>query len=203
MELHLTLQRQGVNTLEKMFKFAALNYKNKKCLGTRQMLAEEDERQPDGKILKKYRMGGYTWRTFDEVNVEASNFGKGLRELGVNPKDRIVVFAETRAEWMIAAHGLYKQNCTCCTIYATLGEDGIAFGVNETEVKFVITSHELMPKLKNILKDIPNVHTIIFFEDQLNPTDTTNFGNVRVVPYKEVVRKGANNRHGEFVVIQN
>ncbi|XP_070496275.1 fatty acid CoA ligase Acsl3-like [Chironomus tepperi] len=197
LELHLTLQRQNVDTLEKMFKFAALNYKNKKCLGTRQILSEDDERQPDGKTLKKYRMGVYKWRTFDEVNMEASNFGKGLRELGVNPKDRVVIFAETRAEWMVACHGLYKQNCTVCTIYATLGEDGIAFGVNETEVKFVITSHELLPKIRNILKDIPNVHTVVYFEDQLHPTDTTNFGNVRVVPYTEVVRAGANNRFDE------
>ncbi|KAL7015168.1 hypothetical protein ACKWTF_016317 [Chironomus riparius] len=197
MELHQTLEKQSIDTLERMFKYAVNRFKTKKCLGTRQILAEEDERQPDGKTFKKYRMGIYKWRTYDEVNVEASNFGKGLRELGVNPKDRIVIFAETRAEWMIAAHGLFKQNCTVCTIYATLGEDGIAFGVNETEVKFVITSHELMPKIRNILKDIPNVHTVVYFEDQLHPTDTSNFGNVRVVPYTEVVRKGANNRHDE------
>ncbi|XP_070496999.1 fatty acid CoA ligase Acsl3-like [Chironomus tepperi] len=197
MELHKLLEKQGIDTLEKMIKYAVNQYKSKKCLGTRQILSEEDERQPDGKTFKKYRMGVYKWRTFDEVNTEASNFGKGLRELGVNPKDRIVIFAETRAEWMIAAHGLFKQNCTVCTIYATLGEDGIAFGVNETEVKFVITSHELLPKIRNILKDIPNVHTVVYFEDQLHPTDTTNFGNVRVVPYTEVVRAGANNRFDE------
>jgi long-chain acyl-CoA synthetase len=87
---------------------------------------------------------------------------------------------------------------TVCTIYATLGEDGIAFGVNETEVKYVITSHELVPKVKNIMKDCPSVHTVIYFEDQLNPTDTTGFGETTtVVPYKSVIRLGANNRFGE------
>lgn len=55
-------------------------------------------------------MGEYIWKTFAEVNVLATNFGKGVRELGNKPKQNIVIFAETRAEWMIAAHGLFKQN---------------------------------------------------------------------------------------------
>ena len=185
-----------------MLKFAASTYKTKNALGTRQILSEEDEKQPDGKTFKKYRMGNYTWRTFDDMNTEASNFGKGLRQLGVNPRDRVVIFAETRAEWMVSAHGLFKQSCTVCTIYATLGEDGVAFGINETEVKYVITSHELLPKVRNILKDIPSVHTVIFFEDQLHKTDTTGFGDVRVIAYKEVVRSGANTRQGGYIFMK-
>jgi long-chain acyl-CoA synthetase len=188
--------KDNIDTLEKVLRFISTWYMSKKCLGTRQILSEEDERQPDGKVLKKYRMGSYNWRTFDEVELEAQHFGKGMRELGMEPKEKVVVFAETRAEWMIAAHGLFKQNCTVCTIYATLGEDGVAFGVNETEVKYVITSHELLPKIRNILSQIPNVHTIVYFEDQLHPTDTSNFGQVRVVPYKKVIEHGKQNRHG-------
>lgn len=55
-------------------------------------------------------MGDYKWNTFAEVNNLANNFGRGLRELGQHPKENMVIFAETRAEWMIAAHGLFKQN---------------------------------------------------------------------------------------------
>lgn len=55
-------------------------------------------------------MGEYIWKTYAEVNHLATNFGKGIRELGNKPHQNIVIFAETRAEWMIAAHGLFKQN---------------------------------------------------------------------------------------------
>lgn len=197
MELHKTLLKENIDTLEKMLKYAVRQYKTRRALGTRQILAEEDEKMSDGKTMKKYRMGNYIWRSFEEFNNEASNFGKGLRQLGVNPGDRIVIFAETCAEWMISVHGLFKQRCTCCTIYATLGEDGISFGVNETEVKYIITTHELLPKIRNILKDIPNVHTVIYFEHQLQKTETSGFGDVRVIPYKEVVRTGSDSRHDE------
>ena len=55
-------------------------------------------------------MGKYIWKTSAEVNMLATHFGRGIRELGNKPKENIVIFAETRAEWMIAAHGLFKQN---------------------------------------------------------------------------------------------
>lgn len=66
-------------------------------------------------------MGEYRWKTYSEVNSIAASFGRGLRELGCKPKENVVIFAETRAEWMIAAHGLFKQNIPLVTIYATLG----------------------------------------------------------------------------------
>ena len=34
------------------------------------------------------------------------------------------------------------------TLYATLGADAIVHGVNESEVSYVITSAELLPKFK-------------------------------------------------------
>lgn len=191
------LNKQNCYTLEAMLRIIGQNFANKRCLGTRETLQEVDDRQPDGKVMKRLKMGQYRWRTFDEVELEAQHFGKGMRELGLDPREKVVIFSETRAEWMISAHGLYKQACTVCTIYATLGDEGVVFGINETEVKYVITSHDLMPKLKNIISQMPTVHTIVFFEDQLNPTDTTGFGNVRTVPYKQVITAGKANKHGE------
>ena len=77
------------------------------------------------------------------------------------------------------------------TIYATLGEDAIIHGINETEVSVVITSHDLLPKFKTILKSTPKVKTIIYMEDQLAVTDTSGLrDDVEVYAFKEVVKKG-------------
>lgn len=187
-----------IDTLEKMFNFCASVHSTKRCLGTREIFSEEDEVQPNGRIFKKYKMGDYMWRSYAEVEQLAASFGRGLREIGVQPKSKIVLFAETRAEWMIAAHGLFKQSNTIVTIYATLGDDGVTHGIEETEVTTIITSHELMPKLKKILKTIPRINTIIYFEDQLHKTDTEGFGNVKIIPFSQVLKIGANSKIGEF-----
>lgn len=177
--------------MEKTLRFATKLNTNKKFLGTREIIAEEDEMQPDGKVFKKYRLGGYKWLSFIEVEQKAKEFGRGLRALGVEPKDRVVMFAETRAEFMIAVHGLFKQNCTIVTIYATLGDEGITHGITETEVDTVITSYDLLPKIKRILNTIPKVKRVIYFEDQLNIADTTGFGNVAVSSFSQVIKKGS------------
>lgn len=45
----------GVDTLDKMFEHAAQRFPQRDCLGTREVLSEEDELQPNGKVFKKVR----------------------------------------------------------------------------------------------------------------------------------------------------
>lgn len=45
----------GVDTLDKMFEYAAGRFPQRDCLGTREVLSEEDELQPNGKVFKKVR----------------------------------------------------------------------------------------------------------------------------------------------------
>ncbi|KAL7012110.1 hypothetical protein ACKWTF_014638 [Chironomus riparius] len=187
---HSLLLRENIDTLEKMFSFVTKVHKTKNCLGTRTVLEEHEEVQADGKVIKKYIMGSYKWRSFRDAELEAQYFGRGVRELGVIPRERVAIFAETRAEWMIAAQGLFKHSCGVATIYATLGEDGITHAINQTEVSVVITSHDLMPKLKNVIKTVPKITTVIYFEDPLSSTDVKGMGDVKVFGYNEVVEIG-------------
>lgn len=194
-KVHVDMIRNNVDTVEKMFVYVSKIHGSKRCLGTRQILGEEDETQPNGRVFKKYNMGEYKWKTFTDVNELATNFGRGLRELGNKPKENIVIFAETRAEWMIAAQGLFKQSIPVVTIYATLGDDAIAHGINETEVTTVITSHDLLPKFKNILAMTPKVNTLIYMEDQLKKTETDGYKDgVKIIPFQQVIDMGTTSK---------
>lgn len=51
----VALMEPGVNTLDKMFEYAARRFPMRDCLGTREVLSEEDELQPNGKVFKKVR----------------------------------------------------------------------------------------------------------------------------------------------------
>jgi long-chain acyl-CoA synthetase len=54
-ELHVDLLRNSVDTMEKLLKYSAAKFTHKRCLGTRDILAEEDEVQPNGRVFKKVR----------------------------------------------------------------------------------------------------------------------------------------------------
>lgn len=93
-----------------IFRRAVNLYPYRKCLGTREVLREEDEMQPNGRVFKKLVCGEYSWLTYAEVDARARAFGCGIAALGQQLKENIVLFSETKAEWMIAAQGCFAQN---------------------------------------------------------------------------------------------
>lgn len=50
---HLTLVKDKIDTLQKVFQYSVNKYTESHCLGTRDILAEEDEVQKNGRIFKK------------------------------------------------------------------------------------------------------------------------------------------------------
>ncbi|XP_056295333.1 long-chain-fatty-acid--CoA ligase 4 [Pseudoliparis swirei] len=157
----------GKDTLDKLFEHAVRRFGPTRCLGTRDVLSEENELQPSGKVFKKLILGDYRWLSFDEVDSAVSRFGSGLAALGQQPKSSIAIFCETRAEWMITAQACFRRNFPVVTFYATLGEDAIAFGLNETGVTHLVTSVELLEtKLKKVLPLIPKLKHVIYVDQK-------------------------------------
>lgn len=187
---HQQIVYEQLDTLEKLFNYVTRKYAAKRCLGTRIILEEKEEIIGD-KVLQKYNLGEYKWITYRDAQKFAANFGRGLRKLGQQPYSKVAIFAETRAEWMIAAHGCFKEAMTIVTVYATLGDDGITHCLNETEVKTVITSQDLLPKLKRLAERCPNIYMIIYMEDQLAKADLNGFPpHVAVTSYGRVLALG-------------
>lgn len=55
-------------------------------------------------------LGTYRWLSYEEVNEKMTRLGNGLTALGLTPKSTVVIFCETRAEWMIVALTCFKYN---------------------------------------------------------------------------------------------
>lgn len=47
---------EGVDTLDKLFRHAVAKFKHLPCLGTRDIISQEDEKQPDGKVFQKVHL---------------------------------------------------------------------------------------------------------------------------------------------------
>ncbi len=73
----------------------------------------------------------------------------------------VVIYAETKTDWMIAAQAVFRQGCSVVTIYATLGQDGVKHGVNQTEAPVVIADAKLMPCIMAIAASCPHVKTLV------------------------------------------
>ncbi|XP_045559891.1 fatty acid CoA ligase Acsl3 isoform X1 [Salmo salar] len=156
----------GLDTLDKVFEDASRRFPDRDCLGTREVVMEEDEKQSNGKVFKKVILGQYRWLSYAETHKAAARFGSGLAALGQRAHNNIAIFCETRAEWVIAAHACFMQNFPLVTLYSTLGGPAITHGLNETEVSHIITSRELLEtRLKFILLEVPRLQHIIVVDD--------------------------------------
>lgn len=51
----VTSLHPGLYTLDKMFEYTATRFPHRDCLGTREVISEEDEKQSNGKMFKKVK----------------------------------------------------------------------------------------------------------------------------------------------------
>ncbi|ETN80559.1 AMP-binding enzyme [Necator americanus] len=112
----------------------------------------------------QWEMGEYHWKSFEEVDKRTNLVASGLSSLGLDKNDKVVLFAETREEWMTTAIGCFKSCFPVVTVYATLGEEAVEFAVKEVSAKVVITSENLLPKVEEAIKHGLDIYTVIYFE---------------------------------------
>jgi len=160
-----------INTMERVFDFSVKKFGHKTCLGTRAVLGEMEEKQNNGKVFTKLQLGDYSWLTYQEVQSQAINLGKGFRELGVNPRQKIVLYANTCAEWMVSALAAFNHSLAVVTIYTNLGEDGVEHGIAQTDASLVVVSQELLARLMSVLPKCNSVTNVIIIPSH-NPIPT-------------------------------
>ncbi len=184
----------NLNTMERLAKFVVSKYNRRPCLGTRTLLKEETVAGPElNKPLTKLVLGDYQWLRYADLDRLSTDFARGLLEIGVQPRERVCIFADTRADWLVAAWGCWKNSIALATIYTNLGDEGIVYGVNQTQATTVITSSNLLDKLGNIIKELPEVKNVVYFEHQLEsgPRSVEGREGVTTIPYSRLVALGS------------
>ena len=138
---------EDVETLAVIPDLCLERFPDKETMGVREILDVEDEKQPNGKIFKKFILGEYQFRTYREACQQIEQIGRGFLSLGLKKGDRILIYAETRPEWLLTAFAAFRHGLTLVTLYSTLGEEAVKHGINESQVQFIITSQDLTEKL--------------------------------------------------------
>lgn len=120
------------------------------------------------KVLPNGGRGDYEWLSYGQTDVRITNFGSGLRALGLRVGDKVGIMAINRAEWAIT-----DFTCACfgflsVTLYDTLGEfvviheltyviselagpDVIEFIINHSELRCVVVEPSKLPHVRTWL----------------------------------------------------
>lgn len=105
------------------FTEAVRAHQNKPTMGVRRIIKLEDQPQPNGKVFKKYNLDDtYRWMTYQESQVKIDALANGMLKIGIKSNDYVILFAETRREWLMSALACFKIKAVVVTLYATLGK---------------------------------------------------------------------------------
>ena len=145
--------------------------------------------------------GDYEWMDYVETDAKVEAFARGLcGSVEAEPKEMVAIYADTRADWLIAALGCFRNSITLVTLYTNLSLDGVKYGLNQTKVKTIITSQELLPNLGKILNETPNVKTIIYLENRAGKQvahSAIEKSEIRLIPFKRVLELGLNGKEAK------
>ncbi|CAD6187589.1 unnamed protein product [Caenorhabditis auriculariae] len=158
----------GIEDLGSNWDECVRRYSDHACMGTREVLKVHKEKQKNGKVFEKWEMGNYHWRSFQAVDKRVNLLASGLEELGQKEKSPVVIFADTREEWMTTALACFKMNYPVATVYATLGEEAVCYAINQVEAETIFTSESLMSKVKKAISNGAKVKNVIYF-DSVDP----------------------------------
>lgn len=159
----------------KKFEAGVRNFTDLKTMGVREIHSIDDEVQPNGKVFKKFSLGEYKWSTYGKMFERINNFSNGLLSIGLKSDMNVVLFAETRPEWLMTAFSCFRVKAPIVTLYSTLGVDALAFGINQTQSSYLITSADQLPKVQKILGKVPNLKTLIVFTDKFSEKNLIDF----------------------------
>lgn len=165
---------EGATTMAALFEMASKKYSRRRCLGTRKLIKREFVESSDGRKFEKLHLGEYEWDTYAEAFNRACNFASGLIKIGHDLDSHAAIFSDTRAEWIIAAQGCFRQNLTVVTIYASLGEDALVHSLNETQVSTLICDSKQLKKIPAISSKLQSLKHIIYIEDEPVDAETLN-----------------------------
>ncbi|CAB9509557.1 chain acyl-CoA synthetase 9, chloroplastic [Seminavis robusta] len=149
--------------------------------------------------------------TYKQLGENLTNFGKGLREIGMEPqpphsnqeefekatgKFSLVIFEDTCKEWTTAMQGAMAQSMVVATCYATLGHDAVVGAVNETQASTLFVNWKQVESFYKVADSMPTLTTIIASTHEMpkdakiwSPPEDDN-GKVQIVSYLDVIEKG-------------
>jgi len=184
----MTTPVEGCNTVSDLFEYAISKNGNRRAMGEREILRCD----VTDKGFEKLTLSDYRWYTFSQVKHQVTNLASGLVDLAtIKPKDRVVIYADTKMEWQLAAQAVFSQNCTVVTIYATLGAEGVEHGVKQTEASVVVCDGKLLKNLVAVAKNCPSLKYVVTMGDVPAETIAKLPAAVTHEKLRDVVARGA------------
>eukprot|EP00298_Acanthocystis_sp_HF-20_P015176 c21050_g2_i1.p1 GENE.c21050_g2_i1~~c21050_g2_i1.p1 ORF type:complete len:799 (-),score=380.26 c21050_g2_i1:17-2389(-) len=167
---------EKIQTAYDIFQRTLQLYPERPSVGERPVLTRgmvEDPKDPKKKF-EKLTLGEYSFKSYRQWGKRIKDLGCGVMSLAsLTPQSRVLIYAETQADWMTAAFAAFSHNLTVVTAYATLGADGAAFAIDQTQTSLVFVDAKLVKVLSGIHSKCKTLKYIVALGDIENSVKET------------------------------
>ncbi|KAL2872419.1 long-chain fatty acid-CoA ligase FAA1 [Aspergillus lucknowensis] len=202
------LQRPAddLTTTYDAFRRSARIFGNAKAVGSRRLIKTHVETKKIKKLVDGveqevdkqwtyFEKSPYSYKSFIEYEKLALEIGSGLRKLGLGKGDRLHLYGATGANWLAMSHGAASQSMTIVTAYDTLGEDGLAHSLQQTESAAIFLDPSLIKSLTNVLGQAKSIKHIIYNSDEEVKQEDLDrlkeeYGQFNVVSFEDLRKQG-------------
>ena len=133
---------------------ARVFYYFRDCIGARKILKQVDG-SFDGKPVKKVsKSQSYETLTYSQFKTKTERIASGISaHYGLAKGDKVLIFANTRSEWIIIAVAVIKAGGVVTTLVPSMTTQSLAFALKQMRpVKVVITEASLDKKLQDVFE---------------------------------------------------
>ena len=175
----IRLQPESKTAIE-LLQGTAIHYPDVETAGERYTL-------PDGTVTP------YQYTTYKQYFSDMISFGKSLLDLGLQPGDRLGLYAHNSRMFQIASYGAYSVGMTIVPVYDSLGPNAAVYVATHSEIKALFTNGYKYENAAKIVNQVDAIKLFIFSEDEDKIPPNVE---CRLKPLlaKELIEKGRNSQ---------
>lgn len=107
-------------------------------------------------IEKKY--------TYNDIRLATNTIGQFLRDLGIQPEDRVCLFMDKIPELYLGALGILKTGAIAQPLFSAFGDESLFIRLENAQTRAIITQKKHAPKVRKILDKMPWLEFLIIVD---------------------------------------
>jgi len=121
---------------------------------------------PKDDLMLYKKEGRYLPISTEEFGQRVKFIGLGLKTLGIEAGDKLIILSENRPEWVMTDLANICLGGVTVPIYTSLVPEQIKYIIDDSDAKIVVCSNSgLWQKIEKIKSDLPKVKHYISFEE--------------------------------------
>lgn len=130
-----------------------------------QLLLHTIKSHPKDDLMLYKKEGSYVPISTEEFGGMVKYFSLGLKDLGFEAGNKLIIFSETRPEWVIADMACQCSGGVTVPVYPTLTSEQVKYIIDNSDARLVICSNqELWQKIEAVKSELGKVEFFISFE---------------------------------------